>query len=351
MTGEGTTAKRLSGRSLRWAALVTGVVVVMATLAAESARSPGRPRRIGIQAAAPAQAPSVVSVTTTIPQPPLCQPPPKPANTYPTRDPSYGVGFVAQLTAELKGGYDLSLGARHVDPWRAIISNINGWAAGLLQVPALTAQVTMLKFCYQGLKPPLGIIVALLTPNQPATTNVGHCIGSSSTPGFLNMQVTLVPDPTRPTTLAVTGVESDGTLDLTGTQSVSTQIFDSQCPGESQPETCFQFAPTQLTFSTRLSPPPQTAPPGVVYPFSPRSLRGPIDQATATMVGNSFPVPAFKDTTHPDGCGLSFALNASLAGFDTTGTTRYSFAQPQAVIAGDPGWNQFQVLTQVNKLG
>jgi hypothetical protein len=361
-----------------------GVALALAAglAAGESGRGPlqGLATGAGGRLVAASSPPAAVAAPGT---PAPCPPPPLPAATIPPAP--YGIPFVAQISATVLTGYDEYVAAHGVPnntnptPWRSSLSNISGWASGLLQVPSLTATITPanLTFCSPGLKPSQGgALIQLLQeqlpgqpPFLPISNNDANC--SPSVEGFQDDRVTLTP--AGSTTLSVVGTEPDGSLDLAGSTSAVTKIdFYADACGTPPPpvptQTCVQFAPTTFNLSSKLPPIPATAPPGVVYTVAPRGLQGPLppptgqvppNGASAALVDYSFPVPAFIDSLDgvPGGCFLAAEFNGPLSGFNNNGpseTTRYPTtfspgAQPQ--IAAQPGWAEVSTVNKIVAIG
>jgi hypothetical protein len=265
-------------------------------------------------------------------------------------------------------------------PWRGSLSNITGWVSGLLQVPGLSATVdpASLILCNQGLPPSQGGVLLTFLQEQltsqpyivPISNQDVNCVATVES--YQDDRITLTP--AGPTTLTVSGIEPDGSLDLSGSTSAVTKVdfYDEACgttPPPTPTQTCIQFAPTTITFTTKVTPPPSTAPPGVAYPLVPQALQGelpppsgtppPPTTASATPVGNNFAVPAFIDTRDgvPGGCFLAAEFNGPLSGFNNDGpgetaiypSTFGAGAQPQ--VAAAAGWVDFASPTQIVSLG
>ncbi len=314
-----------------------------------------------------------------------CPPPPLPAATTPPAP--YGIPFVAQITANVLTGWDEYVAAHGVppnhgssSPWRSALSNITGWASGLLSVPSLTATIapTSLIFCSPGLKPSQGGVTISLQQEQlpgqpyfvPVSNNDATCSPSVET--YQDDRVTLTP--AGPTTLSVVGTEPDGSLDLSGSTSAVTRIdfYADTCGGTSPPtptQTCVQFAPTTFNLASRLPAIPATAPPGVQYTVTASGLKGPLPQptgpppgvtpATASLGDYTFPVPAFIDSRDgvPGGCFLAEEFNGPLSGWNNDGpgeTARYPSTFPpgqQPQIAAPGGWTEVSSVNRIWALG
>lgn len=370
-------------RARRRGLVISGVAVLVVGGALAATRSAPTTRLEGIAAGSGGRLVSRASAASAgTPAP--CPPPPLPAGTTPPSP--YGIPFVAQVTATVMTGYDEYVAAHGVPPnhgsatpWRAALSNISGWASGLLQVPSLTATIapTSLTFCSPGLKPSQGGVVLSLLQEQlttqpyivPVSNQDANC--SASVESFQDDRVTLTP--AGPTTLSVVGREPDGSLDLAGSTSALTRIdfYDEACgtsPPPTPTQTCVQFAPTTFNLASRLPAVPPTAPPGVQYTVTGTGLQGPLppptgqpppNAASALLADYTFSVPAFIDTQDgvPNGCFLAAEFNGPLSGFNDDGpgeTTRYPPTFPpgtQPQVAAQPGWAEVSSVNKIWALG
>lgn len=293
-----------------------------------------------IAAAAPTSAGSPGAATTG------CQPPPPPAPTYPGSPPGagYGVPFVARLTdGVIVGGYDQQWAAGHFDPWKARIFDINGWVAGLLQVPSLTGQVdaTGIVFCTKGTPIYFAFRQGESRPTPPALTNqtgVAHTL-------YLPIVASL--NPVGRARLSVAGVEPNGSLDLSGSASGAiTLAYHTTLVHQ----TCTQYAPNTINLSTQVAPEPPSGPPGVglIPAFTPKAVAGPLAHAAGIVASNDFAVIAF-DPTRGD-CQLAALLNAEIAGTNARGQLN-SPSPCCPIVASPPGWTQFSAKVRITYVG
>ncbi len=317
---------------------------------------------------------------------PACAPPPVPAATYPPTN-SYGVPFLAAITGgQLLTAYSewvadhhvYKVGGKNYDlyPWDVKIFDITGWVTGLLQLPSLAATIPPqdVVFCDQGGD-------SCLAPNDPQSECI-HIDQLFPGPGTQGSEITNLhpPDvqcsgygggetgypypcvpyvitltPSGNTVLTVTGVESDGALDL----SVKTATFATVSIVSGATQTCQQDEPTSLTVSTLAPTSLPTGAPIAPKPgnpdyrslqVSPLPLTGPIATASSTAGSNNFAIPAWGVPPTPS-CpdpGLQESLNDPAGGYNTKNVGLY---QDQTTPAGLPGWSQFSVTTTVVTLG
>lgn len=315
---------------------------------------------------------------------PTCAAPTPPAATYPPNG-TYGIPFVAAITnGQILTSYSEWVADHHVynvggtnytlDPWDVRIWNITGWVTGLLTLPQLSASVPAsgVTFCdtnnqncptatytasqcinLSQLFPGPGTQGSELTNTHPeGTPCMGYSGGSAGFPyPCVPYIITLTPA-TTDTKLTVTGVESNGSLDL----SVSTGAFATISLNG---QTCDQTSPTSLTLSTIT---PTSLPAGA--PIAPTAgnpdersmqttlspLTGPLSSATATLGTNNFQIPAWgvpPTASCPDP-GIEDTLNGPAGGYNVHDDQIYV---DQAPIASQYGWSQFSVTTTVATLG
>jgi hypothetical protein len=323
---------------------------------------------------------------------PTCAAPAIPAPTYPPGK-SYGVPFLAAITnGELLAGYDewtannntysTKKHTYHLVPpgwvWQSKIYNITGWVTGLLTLPTLSANVPPqdVVFCDDGgancltATPPVGECIAIQSqfgpdpgvPKPPSPTINTPSGGKpcSQTPGCLPFIITLAPHDN--TTLTVTGVAPNGSLELSvKTSAVTTaSLLAFTCTNDA---TTIQLS-TQVPSSLPATAPPPPNPdnadgdPNTDYrglQFTPTDLTGPLSKASTTMVGNDFSIPAFITgstpacsstltdllNTYAGGWGLAFG------GGNGEGEGLYYQDGGTAADVVNPGWGQFTVTTTV----
>ncbi len=318
---------------------------------------------------------------------PACTPPPVPARTYPPGH-SYGIPFLAAITGgQILTAYSEWVADHHVYkldgetydlyPWDVNVFDITGWVTGLLDLPSLSAQIPAndVVFCDQGGTSCLGtnypqgecIGISQLFPGPGnAGTKVTNlhpegvqCLGyPGGQPGFPNPCVPYVISltPSGTSELTVTGVQSDGALDLR----ISTAAFTTvSITTGSSSQTCQQTQPTSIILSTEA---PTSLPAGSpIAPkpgnpdyrslqTSPAPLEGPLATASSTAGSDSFSIPAWgvpPTPTCPDP-GLQESLDDPAGGYNTKNIGYY---QDQTSPAGRPGWSQFSVTTTVVTLG
>jgi hypothetical protein len=330
---------------------------------------------------------------------PACKAPPIPAPTHPPGN-TYGVPFLAAITnGELLAGYDewtadnntWNTGSKtiHLYPWQSKIFDITGWVTGLIQLPSLSASIPPqdVVFCDQGgataclganppaecirissqfapqkgAKTPPPAITNVPGSGNPCTTKPGGSPGCpcSSTPSCLAFYLTLTPVGT--TTLSVTGVEPDGSLELSVTTSAVTNasLYTLACRNDATTVSLSTQTPTSL---------PSTAP---VAPTAgntdyrglqttPKVLTGPLDSSTSTLVGNNFSVPAFLVKQPTSNCTITLTtlLNTYAGGWglgygggNGAGEGLYYQDGGKGAIVTPPGWGQFSATTTVVTLG
>jgi hypothetical protein len=325
-----------------------------------------------------AKAPADVTTSAGMPK---CAAPAIPAATNPPGH-TYGVPFLAAITdGELLTGYDewtannydyVAKGKTyHLYPWQSSVDDITGWVTGLLQLPNLSAtiQPSGIVFCDGGgstacssANPPAGECIRVSLGGQP---NVGQPpippLTNMPAPGKTCAQTTaclpyyVTLQPSGPSTLTVTGVASNGSLELSVSAEATTTV--SLTEGKTT-QTCTNGAST-INVSTVPTSLPATAPPAPNagnpdfrgLQLKPSPLEGPLASASSTLTGNDFKVGAFAfpPTTACPSPGISDSLNSPLGGWDTSGNPIY-YAGAAQPIASNPGWAQFQVTTTVVKL-
>jgi hypothetical protein len=317
---------------------------------------------------------------------PACSAPAIPHATYPPGN-SYGVPFLAAITdGEILAGYDewaannyhYKVGSKThlLYPWESKVFDITGWVTGLIQLPSLSATISPqdIVFCDGGgaacfsASPPAGQCIDVYLKSAPVGSEFGApvtnipvkgktCLdSSSSTYGCIPLDVVLTPS--GDTHLTVTGVQSDGALDLRVTTSAVTTITELV----SQPYPVCQNKATTVTLSTQA---PSSLPPGApIKPTSgnpdfrglqktPVPLTGPLATASSTAASNDFYVPAFPQNSVCTGA-VPFLFNIPLAGYNTLppkDAPRTNNYKGNAAEAGTPGWDQFWATTTVVTLG
>lgn len=326
---------------------------------------------------------------------PACAPPPVPAPTFPPGS-TYGVPFLAAITnGQVLAGYD-AWTANHLVwkvqnttfnlyPWQSKISGITGWVTGLLQLPSLTAQIPPqdVVFCdNQGgasclsanwpvgqcieIEAQYGPSPASLTP-PPAIGSYhpeGVRCSSYSTPTFECFPYVVSLTPVGTTSLAVTGVQPDGALELSVSTAAATTVSEFPPPPSTVSFTC-QGAPVAVTLSTQAAGLPTTAPGAPAPPNTDdrvlqtpaQPLTGPLASATSTVASNGFGVPAFFPSPSGSPCSvfLAFSLNTYAGGWDykfaDQSEGRYYIDGGTNPISVEPGWAQFTANTTVVTLG
>jgi hypothetical protein len=317
---------------------------------------------------------------------PACAPPALPSPTFPPAA-GYGIPFLAAITGgQILTGYDeysanhhtWVVGSKtyHLYPWQAKIYDITGWVSGLLELPSLGATITPsdIVFCDTGgvacesASPPAGECIRISlhaapvpgSAPSPPTTNV-PAPGKAcyqQTPECIPYDVVL--NPVGNSQLSVTGVEANGSLDLTITTSAVTTLGITT-PNISQ--TCSDGA-TALTLTSQL---PSSLPTGSPVPpdagnpdlrslrTTPSPLSGPLGTATTTLATNDFSVPAFSTSACPL---LAAVFDAPLGGWNALPSkdsanqnNNYFDKSPLPADAGLPGWVQFSATTTISDLG
>jgi hypothetical protein len=312
---------------------------------------------------------------------PTCSAPTMPQPTSPPGN-SYGVPFLAAITnGELLTGYDewtannttwVAKGETyHLDPWQSSVTDITGWVTGLLVLPQLSATVSPsnIVFCDSGgascftASPPAGECIHVSLGGQPSpgekpvppiTNDPETGKTCAQSPSCVPYEVSLTPSGTSK--LSVTGVASNGALELSVTAGAQTTV--SLTEGTTV-QTCTSPTTDISLASVMPSSLPTTAPvaPTAGNPdyrslqLPPANLTGPLASSSSVLSGNNFQVPAFAfpPTTSCPNPGLSDTLNAPLGGWDTNGNSIY-YENPAAAIASHNGWSQFTITTTVASL-
>ncbi len=325
---------------------------------------------------------------------PACAPPPVPAPTYPPGQ-SYGIPFLAAVTGgQVLAGYD-EWTANHLTwkvqgttynlyPWQSKIYDITGWVTGLLELPSLTAQIPPqdVVFCDNGGADclaadwPAGECVHILaqygpspaSPTPPAGLGNDHPEGTAcsgySTPTFNCFPYVVSLTPSGDTSLSVSGVESDGALDLQVTTSAVTTV--TEVPPPPSPTFTCQDNPTVVTLSTV---PPSGLPASAPVPpnppntddrslqTAPQPLTGPLSASTSTVASNNFAIPAFFPSTGGSPCSLFLAtsLNTYAGGWNSIFRDQdqglYYVNGGNNSAAAEQGWAQFTATTTVVTFG
>jgi hypothetical protein len=330
---------------------------------------------------------------------PACAPPPVPAATYPP-DNSYGIPFLAAITnGQVLAGYD-QWTANHLTwtvnsggqsttynlyPWQSKIYDITGWVTGLLQLPSLTADIPPqdIVFCDNdgnsnclSADSPAGQCIHILaqygpspaSPAPPPALGNDHPAGTScygySTPTFLCFPFVVSLTPSGDTKLQVTGVESDGALDLQVTTSATTTVSEVPPPPATVVFTCEDNPTVTLSTVAPTSLPPTA--PGPPNPpntddrslqTTPEPLTGPLASASSTVASDDFAVPAFIPSPGGSPCSptVADALNTYAGGWNGNykqqSTGRYYLEGGNNPDAAEPGWAQFTATTTVVTLG
>jgi hypothetical protein len=146
--------------------------------------------------------------------------------------------------------------------------------------------------------------------------------------------------------LKVTGVASDGSIQVQGSACSKTEVDWYTTPTFILATT--QTQPTVVTVSSTPGPLPATAPPpptpgnpderNLQFPL--HGLHGPLQSATGSIGTNDFAIPAFQGAQ-------ASVINSSIGGWNAAGTPNYT----SGPIAGQPGWNQFVADTSVVQVG
>jgi hypothetical protein len=330
---------------------------------------------------------------------PACKAPAIPAPTYPPGN-TYGVPFLAAITnGELIAGYDewtannnvWNTGSKtiHLYPWQSKIFDITGWVTGLIQLPSLSASIPPqdVVFCDQGgptaclganppaecirissqfgpakgaktPPPPITNVPGSGNPCTPSTTGHPSC-PCSSTPSCLAFYLTLTP--VGNSTLSVTGVEPDGSLELSVKTSAVTNasLNTLACQNKATTVTLSTQVPTGLPPSAPVTPTAgNTDYRGLRT--TPAVLTGPLDRSTSTLVGNDFSVPAFLVNQPTANCTITLTtlLNTYAGGWGLGYGGGNGFGQGlyyqdggDGAIVAPPGWGQFSATTTVVSLG
>ena len=326
---------------------------------------------------------------------PTCAPPPVPAPTFPPGN-GYGVPFLAAITnGQVLAGYD-EWTANHLVwtakgrtfnlfPWQSKIYDITGWVTGLLQLPTLSADIAPndVVFCDdQGSSAcltadwPTGQCIHIVaqygpspaSPTPPSAIGNAHpegtaCLGYA-TPTFSCFPYGVQLTPVGDTTLSVTGVEPNGSLDLEVNTAAATTVYE--YPPPPSPTFSCQDAPARITLSTQ--PPtglPATAPiapTGGYTDYRPlqaavQGLNGPLATATSVVGSNDFAVPAFFPSASGSPCSIFLAtsLNTYAGGWDDSfqdqSTGLYYINGGTNPTVAPPGWAQISATTTVVTLG
>jgi hypothetical protein len=342
--------------------------------------------RVGAEDGRPAQ----LTALTGGADAPACAPPAMPAPTYPPGN-GYGVPFLAEITGgQVLAGYD-EWTANHLKwraggttynlyPWQSKIFDITGWVTGLLQLPSLSASIPPqdIVFCDGGgasclaASWPAGECIHILAQYgpSPASSTPPPALGNEhpegtacqgySTPTFACFPYVVSLTPDGNTTLTVSGVESDGALDLEVSTEAVTTVSEISPPAPTM--TC-QNQPTAVTLSTTLPAAlPSTAPVAPDPPNTddrglqtlPQALTGPLASGTSTVASNNFFIPSF----FPDGGACTSFLAESLntyaggwsSSFKDQGEGLYYLEGGTGADAVQPGWAQFTATTTVVSL-
>jgi hypothetical protein len=267
-----------------------------------------------------------------------------------------GIPFLASITnGAFVTGYDQQAAAQGWGPWLTHASNITGWVAGNLELPALTQQITSTVFCSGT---PQDCLITSTHPTQTASDCINMTMDSTTKTGI---PLSNDPSVTGATYLPVfVNVASVGTpsfspsgIDLNGIElsgSAQAAITASIYANGSVAETCTQEKPTTMVVST--NPGTAPAPSGSNLVFTPQALN-PLDlnaplSLQANLVGNNFAIPAFSST----GCGASSFFNGALRGWGPTGKSLYLKCVKNPSLAGcgigaKPGEAQAQIHFQI----
>lgn len=353
---------------------------------------------------------------------PTCAAPAEPAATYPPGQ-NYGVPFKAEVTGgQVFSGYDewmannnqIEVGNTEESqfPWRSQIAGITGWVTGLLEIPSLTGEISAqdFSFCDQGqggdscqdgaVVAPPGQCIHFTSQGRPAfNPNFTRAIANSPPvsnepmPGYACFAPVptgvvgctgydLSFTPTGDTTLTVTGVEPDGSLDLSVTSGAITSV-SYMAPATGEISTATQVGSTEVTLSTQAGSLPSEGPstPTNLCTYagetgcntdyrslrvSPSPLTGPLESATSMTSGDNFGVPAFEEDGSQTG-GITEALNGYANGWGTSVSETFGCYMTPLEAPGspnppscpplvqnqvaDPGWTQFSASTNVVNLG
>jgi hypothetical protein len=162
----------------------------------------------------------------------------------------------------------------------------------------------------------------------------------------------------------VSGVESNGALDLQVATSAVTTVSEIPPPPNTSTYTC-QTAPASVTLATQPGPLPSTAPEPPTPPNTDdrglqtalQPVTGPLATASSTVGSNDFAIPAFFPSVSGTPCSLFLAdsLNTYAGGwndiFKDQGEGMYYVNGGTNPIAAQPGWAQFTATTTVVSLG
>jgi hypothetical protein len=342
----------------------------------------------------PEKTPEKVADLTDAPGMPTCAPPPIPAATYPPGN-SYGIPFLAAITnGQVLAGYD-EWTANHLtwraqgttydlDPWEAKIYDITGWVTGLLELPSLSADIPPqdIVFCDQGGAAcvsadwPAGQCIHILSqygpepgsPVPPPGIGNDHPEGTActgySTPTFACLPLVVSLTPSGDTDLTVSGVESDGALDLSVTTAATTTVSEIApspapvftCEDDPATITLSTVAPTGLPATAPLAPnPPNTDERSLQT--APQALTGALASGSATVGSNAFAIPAFFPSAGGSPCSPTVAelVNTYAGGFDSVfkdqNEGNYYLEGGTNPTAAAPGWAQFTATATVVTLG
>ena len=332
-----------------------------------------------------------LTASTDVPGMPTCSPPTIPASTYPPGN-AYGVPFLAAITnGQVLAGYDewtanhpvwkAGKETLHLYPWQSKIYDITGWVTGLLQLPSLTAEIPPqdVVFCdNQGGASclsadwPAGECIQIKAQYGPSPASYapppaigsyhpeGVACSNYSTPTFECFPYVLSLAAFGTTTLTVTGVEPDGSLDLSVSTAAVTTVSEVPPPPSTSTFTC-KTAPATVTLSTQRTPLPATAPQPPATPnpdrrslqIPPEPLTGPLASSASTVASNDLAIPAFFPSANGSPCSpfLAASLNTYAGGWDAKFSDQdvglYYLDGGTNPIAAQPGWSQFTADTTV----
>jgi hypothetical protein len=305
--------------------------------------------------------------TVTVPG---CPEPTLPPVQLPDGSHGLEVPFVAELTnGYLNSGWDIQAHDQGAaDPFRAVIGPIVGWVTGMLDVPQLTssAQPDQVVICDASNQVPIHASLASGSASTDPIQN--YC--PSPDPSFatcspyhvayIDFIVTI--NIVKPAALSVSGVEPDGALALVGSAAASTTVTVPATVAGGTTQVCTQASPgyTTIGISTAVTPEPASGPVGAAQLYKPSPLTGPLSSADATLVSNSFAVPAFltqgtpptPKKPQPYYCDFGSVLNETLGGFNKSGHNIYNYQNPaKHPVASPVGWSQFEVTASIVRLG
>lgn len=271
-------------RSLRGTAAVLGVcacAVLVSTTASLAAGGTARPRPV--TAAAPAAAVAQ----------PVC-----PQSTAPPDPQGYAVWVKATISdIVIENGW-----FENQQKWGSVVTGVSATACGLLHLPSLKVDIQ-----------PSGLVFD--TSKAKLVSQVGL---------FVPTDFSLKLAPTGPASNTITGVRSDGTLDLTAGTPLKADIVPGPRNGGSfdcvtTPSATLSTGRSTVvpTFRGPNGPRQGSLPPWTVEgtPLAGTSLIG----ATATVAGNDFGVPVIG----PTNCPSSVLLNIAFGGADETGAVYF----------------------------